>query len=98
ACISPLGLPDEMIQKGKDIKSLSEIEQDGDNFKVTVTTGSKVLVNQFTLGQESELETLTGEKYKSVVTMEGENKLKVILKGIESVTELCGDTLLNVSV
>ncbi|KAG7481158.1 hypothetical protein MATL_G00063720 [Megalops atlanticus] len=90
-----IGLSDELIEKGKDIKSVSEIEQNGDHFKVTVTTGTKVLVNTFTVGQESELETLTGEKVKSVVTMEG-NKLKVSLKGIESVTELVdGNTIVN---
>ncbi|KAM3867880.1 fatty acid-binding protein, liver-type-like [Diretmus argenteus] len=90
-----IGLPDELIQKGKDIKSISEIEETGDNFKVTVTTGSKVLVNSFTIGQESELETVTGEKVKTVVMRE-DNKLKVTLKGIESVTELVdGDTIVN---
>ncbi|XP_034728078.1 fatty acid-binding protein, liver-type [Etheostoma cragini] len=82
-----IGLPDELIQKGKDIKSVSEIEENGDSFKVTVTTGSKVLVNTFTIGQEAELETVTGEKVKAVVQRDG-NKLKVSLKGIESVTEL----------
>lgn len=61
---SPAGLPDDLIEKGKDIKSVSEIEQNGDQFKVTVTTGTKVLNNTFTLGQESELETLTGGKVK----------------------------------
>nr|WCO13214.1 fatty acid-binding protein 1 [Collichthys lucidus] len=90
-----IGLPDELIQKGKDIKSISEIEENGDNFKVTVTTGSKVLVNTFTLGKEAELETLTGEKVKGVVQRDG-NKLKVSLKGIESVTELVdGNTIVN---
>lgn len=143
---SILGLPDDLIQKGKDIKSTSEIEESGDKFKVTVTTGSKVLVNTFTIGQEAELETLTGEKVKvsqelssgmqnkknktfsvrnlnlvqcirstwavciysasnlissciskAVVQREG-NKLKVNLKGIESVTELVdGNTIVNVS-
>ncbi|KAG9270643.1 fatty acid binding protein 1-B.1-like [Astyanax mexicanus] len=90
-----IGLPDDLIEKGKDIKSTSEIEQNGDHFKVTVTTGTKVLVNSFTVGQEADLETLTGEKIKSVVMKEG-NKLKVTLKGIESVTELVdGNTLVN---
>ncbi|KAB5567542.1 hypothetical protein PHYPO_G00233960 [Pangasianodon hypophthalmus] len=82
-----MGLPDDLIEKGKDIKSVSEIEQNGDNFKVTVTTGSKVMVNSFTVGQECELETMTGEKVKAIVTKEG-NKLKTNLKGIDSVTEL----------
>ncbi|XP_010795638.1 fatty acid-binding protein, liver-type [Notothenia coriiceps] len=90
-----IGLPDELIQKGKDIKSISEIEENGDHFKVTVTTGSKVLVNSFTIGKEAELETVTGEKVKSVVHREGK-KLKVCLKGIESITEMVdANTILN---
>ncbi|KAM6945018.1 fatty acid-binding protein, liver-type-like [Lycodopsis pacificus] len=90
-----VGLPDELIQKGKDIKSISEIEEDGDNFKVTVTTGSKILVNTFKIGEEAELETLTGEKAKAVVQRDG-NKLTVSLKGIASVTELVdGNTIVN---
>ncbi|XP_013984144.1 fatty acid-binding protein, liver-type [Salmo salar] len=88
-----IGLPDDLIQKGKDIKSLSEIEQNGDHFKVTVTTGTKVIVNSFTVGQEAELETLTGEKIKSTVNLVG-NKLMVSLKGIDSVTEFNGDTII----
>ncbi|XP_019954673.2 fatty acid-binding protein, liver-type [Paralichthys olivaceus] len=91
-----IGLPDDLIQKGKDIKSISEIEETGDNFKVTVMTGSKVLINTFTIGQEAELETITGEKVKAVVQREGSNKLKVSLKGIESVTELVDEnTIVN---
>ncbi|CAG5924206.1 fatty acid-binding protein, liver-type-like [Menidia menidia] len=90
-----IGLPDDLIQKGKDIKSISEIEENGDNFKVTITTGTKVLANTFTIGKETELETMTGEKVKGVVSREG-NKLKVCLKGIESVTELVdGNTIVN---
>ncbi|NWV86238.1 FABPL protein, partial [Dasyornis broadbenti] len=95
-----LGLPDDLVQKGKDLKSTSEIEQDGKKFKITVTTGSKVLKNEFTIGQESEMELLNGEKAKALVQMEGNNKLVAKLKvhGAEltSVTELSGDTLTNV--
>ncbi|XP_015232611.1 PREDICTED: fatty acid-binding protein, liver-type-like [Cyprinodon variegatus] len=90
-----LGLPDELIQKGKDLKSISEIEENGDNFKVTVTTGSKVITNSFTIGKETELQNITGEKMKGVVNREG-GKLKVSLKGIESVTEMVdANTIVN---
>ncbi|KAM7017683.1 fatty acid-binding protein, liver-type-like [Tautogolabrus adspersus] len=90
-----IGLPDELIQKGKDIKSISEIEETGDNFKVTVTTGTKVLVNSFTIGQEADIETITGEKVKAVVMRDGK-KLKVSLKGIESITEMVDEnTIVN---
>ncbi|NXQ24791.1 FABPL protein, partial [Alaudala cheleensis] len=87
-----IGLPEDQIQKGKDIKSVSEIVQDGKKFTVTVTTGSKVMKNQFTIGEESEIELMTGEKVKAVVQMEG-NKLITEAKGMKSVTELNGDTI-----
>ncbi|XP_025890019.1 fatty acid-binding protein, liver [Nothoprocta perdicaria] len=90
-----LGLPDEQIQKGKDMKSTSEIVQNGKKFKLTVTTGSKVMTSEFTIGEESELELMTGEKVKAVVQMEGDNKLVATAKGIKSVTVLDGDTLTN---
>ncbi|XP_051806241.1 fatty acid-binding protein, liver-type-like [Acanthochromis polyacanthus] len=90
-----IGFPDELIQKGKDVKSITEIEQNGDNFKVTITTGGKAIINTFTLGQETELESVTGEKIKTVVRREG-NKLKTSMKGIESVTEwVDANTIVN---
>ncbi|XP_053314139.1 fatty acid-binding protein 1, liver-like [Spea bombifrons] len=91
-----IGLPDDLIEKGKNIKSVSEIVQNGNHFVVTVTTGPKVTRNEFTLGEEAEFEALTGEKVKSVVNLEGDNKLVVKLKGVLSVTELSGDVLTNV--
>ncbi|XP_044118431.1 fatty acid-binding protein, liver [Neovison vison] len=95
AFMKAVGLPDELIQKGKDIKGVSEIVQNGKHFKLTITTGSKVIQNEFTLGEECELETMTGEKVKAVVQMEGDNKLVTTFKGIKSVTELNGDVITN---
>ncbi|NXS09246.1 FABPL protein, partial [Neodrepanis coruscans] len=88
-----LGLPDDQIQKGKDLKSTTEIVQDGKKFTVTVTTGTKVMKNEFTIGEESEIELMTGEKAKALVQMEGNNKLIANVKGMKSVTELNGDTI-----
>ncbi|XP_066041472.1 fatty acid-binding protein, liver-like [Chamaea fasciata] len=88
-----IGLPEEQIQKGKDLKSVSEIVQDGKKFTMTVTTGSKVIKNQFTIGEESEIELMNGQKVKVVVQMEGNNKLVAEAKGMKSVTELNGDTI-----
>ena len=60
----PPGMPDDIIQKGKDIKGVSEIVQNGKHFKFTITAGSKVIQNEFTLGEECEMEFMTGEKIK----------------------------------
>uniref|UniRef100_A0A8C6F3L6 Fatty acid-binding protein, liver n=1 Tax=Monodon monoceros TaxID=40151 RepID=A0A8C6F3L6_MONMO len=92
-----VGMPDDLIQKGKDIKGVSEVVHNGNHFKFTITTGSKVIQNEFTLGEECEIEFLTGEKVKAVVQLEGENKLVTTLKGIKSVTEFNGDTAISVS-
>ncbi|XP_055023278.1 fatty acid binding protein 1-B.1 [Misgurnus anguillicaudatus] len=90
-----IGLPDEHIEAGKDLKSVSEIEQNGDEFKVTVTTGPKVLSNTFTIGKETELESLIGGKIKTVVKKDG-NKLTVTLDKVTSVTELVdANTIVN---
>ncbi|XP_051010521.1 fatty acid-binding protein, liver [Acomys russatus] len=90
-----MGLPDDLIQKGKDIKGVSEIVHEGKKVKLTITYGSKVIRNEFTLGEECELETMTGEKVKAVVKMEGDNKMVTSFKGMKSVTELNGDTITN---
>ena len=57
-------MPDDIIQKGKDIKGVSEIVQNGKHFKFIITAGSKVIQNEFTLGEECEMEFMTGEKIK----------------------------------
>ena len=88
-----IGLPDNLIEKGKDITGVTEIVQNGKHFKLTITTGSKVIQNEFTLGEECELETMTGKKIKTVVKMEGENKLVTTLKDITFTIELNGDII-----
>ncbi|XP_015991809.1 fatty acid-binding protein, liver [Rousettus aegyptiacus] len=88
-----IGLPDNLIQERKDIKGVIEIVQNGKHFKMNIIAGSKVSQNEFTLGEECEMETLNGEKIKTVVNMEGGNKLVSTFKGIKSTTELNGDIL-----
>ena len=95
AFMKAIGLPDDLIQKRKDIKGVTEIVQNGKHFKLTITSGSKVSKTEFTLGEECELETIGGEKIKTVVNMEGENKLVTTLKSVKSTTELNGDILTN---
>ncbi|XP_075710980.1 fatty acid-binding protein 1, liver-like [Rhinoderma darwinii] len=90
-----IGLPDDLIQKGKDVKSVTKIVQNGNDFVVTVTTGSRVQHNEFTIGQEAEMESLSAEKIKAIVNLV-DGKLVVNLKGVTSVTEVAGDLLINI--
>ncbi|XP_032891424.1 fatty acid-binding protein 1, liver-like [Amblyraja radiata] len=62
--MSALGIPDEIIEKIKDLKSVTKIVQNGKDFIVAVQTGSQVLVNNFTLGHETHVETPAGDRVK----------------------------------
>ncbi|MCP6606114.1 lipocalin/fatty-acid binding family protein, partial [Klebsiella pneumoniae] len=88
AFMKAVGMPDELIQKGKDAKGVSEIIHNGNHVKLIFTHGPKVIQNEFTFGEECELETMTGEKVKAVVKLEGDNKMVTTFKNIKSVTEL----------
>ncbi|KAM6179622.1 fatty acid-binding protein, liver-like [Erethizon dorsatum] len=91
-----MGLPEDFIQKGKDLKGVTEIVQNGKHFKLNNSTGTKVIKNEFTLGHECEMETITGEKVKAVINMEGDNKLVTTFKNIKFMAELNGDTLTSI--
>ncbi|XP_067914250.1 fatty acid-binding protein 1, liver-like isoform X2 [Heterodontus francisci] len=91
-----IGVPDELIEKGKDLKSITEIVQNGNDFKVTITTGSNVIHNEFTIGHETDFATITGEKIKSVVNLDSANKLIVKFNSVTSVTELKENKLVDI--
>uniref|UniRef100_UPI00398F6B2F fatty acid-binding protein 1, liver-like n=1 Tax=Pristiophorus japonicus TaxID=55135 RepID=UPI00398F6B2F len=91
-----IGVPDDLIQKNKDLKSITEIVHNGNAFKVTVTTGSNVIHNEFTIGQETDFAPIIGDKIKSVVNLDGANKFIVKLNSVTSVTELSENKLIDI--
>ncbi|CAH2299501.1 fatty acid-binding, liver [Pelobates cultripes] len=90
-----VGLPEELIEKGKHAKSVTEVVQNGNHFIFTVTTGPRVQRSEFTIGEEAEFDSIKGGKVKAVVNQEG-NKLITKLEDITTVTEFDGDKLINV--
>ncbi|XP_069778834.1 fatty acid-binding protein 1, liver-like [Narcine bancroftii] len=93
--MSALGVPDDTIEKIKNLKSVTKIVQNGKDFIVAVQTGNQMLVNNFTLGRETHVETPAGEKVKAIMNLEGQNKLVVKAKDITSVAEFNRDLLIN---
>ncbi|XP_059819468.1 fatty acid-binding protein 1, liver-like [Hypanus sabinus] len=89
-----IDIPDELITKWKDTKSVTEIIQTGDHFKVNVTMGSELIVHEFTIGEEMEVLSPSGEQIKTVVTAERNHKLVIKMKDITSVSEVVGDQLI----
>merc|ERR1712142_1101503 len=66
-----VGVPDEYIEKGRDAKVTTEIAQNGDSFVITRIRPAGTTSNTLTLGKESELDTIKGDKIKVTVTFAG---------------------------
>merc|ERR1739838_405369 len=73
-----VGIPDEFINQGRDVKVVTDISKDGDAFVVQRIRPTKTVVNRIILGQECEIENIKGEKVKVKCTFEGG---KMIAKG-----------------
>ncbi|XP_040191876.1 fatty acid-binding protein, liver-like [Rana temporaria] len=94
AFMKAIGVPDDVTQKAKDLKTITEIVQTGNHFVITMTTGLSILRNEFTIGEEVEMESLIG-KAKTVVNLV-DGKMVAQLKEIHSVTEVSGDLLIGI--
>ncbi|XP_034030001.1 fatty acid-binding protein 10-A, liver basic [Thalassophryne amazonica] len=64
-------LSEDVIKTAKDIKPITEIKQNGNDFVVTTKTPGKTVTNSFTIGKEADITTMAGKKLKCTVCMEG---------------------------
>lgn len=59
------GLPSEAIEKGRNFKIVTEVQQDGQNFTWSQHYPSgHSMTNKFTIGKECDMETMGGKKFK----------------------------------
>ncbi|KAM4826618.1 gastrotropin [Thomomys bottae] len=92
-----LGLPGDVIEKGRNSKITTEVHQDGQNFTWShYSSGGHIMTNKFTIGQESEMQTLSGKKFKATVQMEG-GKVVVDFPNYHQTLEVVGDKLVEIS-
>lgn len=63
----PEGIPAEYIEKARDAKVHTEISKDGDVITVKRTRPAGTTTNSFKLGEETELDTIKGDKIKVTV-------------------------------
>ncbi|XP_072289625.1 gastrotropin-like [Eucyclogobius newberryi] len=59
-----------LLKAKTDHKVITDVQQDGDKLTWTQTVPNWTWSNTFTVGQECELSTMTGEKFKAPVTLE----------------------------
>lgn len=63
-CSALLELPEDVIKMAKDIKPITEIKQNGNDFVITSKTPGKTVTNSFTIGKEADITTMDGKKLK----------------------------------
>ncbi|XP_075887373.1 gastrotropin-like [Nelusetta ayraudi] len=92
-----LGIPDDIIAKGRDYKMITEVTQSGETFTWThIYPRDAKVTNNFTVGKESDMETIGGKKFKATVTMDG-GKLCVTFPNYHHTSEICGGKLVETS-
>ncbi|XP_034039182.1 gastrotropin [Thalassophryne amazonica] len=92
-----IGIPDEIIEKGRDYKIITEVTQDGDNFSWTQYYPANAKVtNTFIIGKECDMQTIGGKKFKATVNMEG-GKLTTVFPNYEHIVEIIGGKLVETS-
>uniref|UniRef100_A0A8B9Y0Q3 Fatty acid binding protein 6 n=1 Tax=Bos mutus grunniens TaxID=30521 RepID=A0A8B9Y0Q3_BOSMU len=93
-----LGLSSDRIEKGRNFKVISEIQQDGQNFTWSQHyPGGHSISNNFTIGKETEMETVGNKKFKVTVKMEG-GKVVVDSANYHHTVEIVDGKLVEVSV
>nr|XP_046261885.1 gastrotropin-like [Scatophagus argus] len=78
-------------------KVVTEVVQNGNDFTWKQSIPNWTWCNTFTVGQECELETMTGSKFKAPVTMEG-GKISVPFPQYHFTAEIVEDKLVMICV
>ncbi|XP_045648103.1 gastrotropin [Ursus americanus] len=95
--VKRLGLSSDAIEKGRNIKIVTEVQQDGQNFTWSQHyPGGHSMTNKFTIGKECDMETMGGKKFKATVHMEG-GKIAVEFPNYRQTSEIMGDKLVEIS-
>ena len=59
------GLPSDAVEKGRNFKTVTEVQQDGQNFTWSQHyPGGHSVTNKFTIGKECDMESMGGKKFK----------------------------------
>ncbi|KAM3866775.1 gastrotropin-like [Diretmus argenteus] len=82
-----------LLHAKTDYKVVTEVVQDGMDFTWTQTIPNWTWSNKFTVGQECELQTMTGSKFKGPVTMEG-GKISIPFPQYHFTAEISEDKLI----
>ncbi|KAL2094859.1 hypothetical protein ACEWY4_009578 [Coilia grayii] len=92
-----VGIPDDIIEKGRDYKLVTEVVQNGNEFTWTqLYPAGHSVTNKFVIGKECDMETIGGKKFKATVSMDGA-KISVQFPNYHHISEISGGKLIETS-
>ncbi|KAM8799113.1 FABP6 protein, partial [Eudromia elegans] len=92
-----IGIPSDIMEKGRNFKIISEVVQNGNDFTWSQHyPGGQSMTNRFTIGKEADLETMGGTKFKATVKMEG-GKIVADFPNYHHTAEIAGGKLVEIS-
>uniref|UniRef100_A0A8C4J4N2 Fatty acid binding protein 6 n=1 Tax=Dromaius novaehollandiae TaxID=8790 RepID=A0A8C4J4N2_DRONO len=90
-----IGIPSDIIEKGRNFKIVSEVVQNGDEFTWSQHyPGGHSMNNKFTIGKEADLEAVGGKKFKATVKME-DGKIVADFPNYHHTAEISGGKLVE---
>ncbi|XP_035248826.1 fatty acid-binding protein 10-A, liver basic-like [Anguilla anguilla] len=89
-----ISMPEDAIQIAKDEKTITDIQQNGDDFVTTTKTPTQTVSNSYTIGKEADMNINERDKMKCSVRMEG-GKLICQSEMFTHVREIQGDDMVE---
>uniref|UniRef100_A0A8C4WFB1 Fatty acid binding protein 6 n=1 Tax=Gopherus evgoodei TaxID=1825980 RepID=A0A8C4WFB1_9SAUR len=96
AFVKYIGIPSDIIEKGRNFKVVTEVAQNGNDFVWTqIYPTGQSMTNKFTIGKEADMETMGGKKFKATVKME-DGKVVADFPNYHHTAEIAGGKLVEV--
>merc|ERR1711915_691896 len=89
-----IGVPDEYIEKGRDVKVETEIVKKGDGYDVTRVRPLRTITNHMVVGKECEFDTIKGDVVKATVNF-ADGKLTAEGPEYKAIMWMEGDVLVE---
>ncbi|XP_050818849.1 gastrotropin [Gopherus flavomarginatus] len=98
AFVKYIGIPSDIIEKGRNFKVVTEVAQNGNDFVWTqIYPTGQSMTNKFTIGKEADMETMGGKKFKATVKME-DGKVVADFPNYHHTAEIAGGKLVEISI
>ncbi|XP_062301616.1 fatty acid-binding protein 10-A, liver basic-like [Osmerus eperlanus] len=92
--LQKMEVPQMLVKMMKDVKPVTVIEQNGDDFTIKIQTSLRTVTNSFTVGRESEMTSMDGRKFQCTPSLE-DGKLVITTEKFTSMRKIIGEDMIE---